>query len=138
MGIPALVLDTSAAMALFLQEEEGYQIEETLKNLLNSNGQIFVPALFWYEVGNTLLSALNRKRITIEELRGMEIDLAELPIITDPLPDSAIRIRTREIAVSKKLTFYDAAYVELAQRLQLPLKSFDKRILVSCHASNVG
>ena len=128
MSIPALVLDTSAAMALFLQEKEGNQIEEILKNLLSSNGQIFVPALFWYEVGNTLVSALNRKQITIEELRGIEIDLAELPIVTDPLPDPAVRIRIREIAVSKKLTFYDAAYVELAQRLQLTLKSFDKRI----------
>ena len=128
MGIPTLILDTSAAMALFLQEEEGCQIEETLKELIASNSQIIVTSLFWYEVGNTLVSALNRKRITIEELRGIEIDLAELPIATDPLPDSAVRIRIREIAVSKKLTFYDAAYVELAQRLQLPLKSFDRRI----------
>lgn len=131
MGIPAFVLDTSAAMALFLQEEEGYQIEESLKELISSNGQIIVPSLFWYEVGNTLVSALNRKRITIEELRGIEIDLAELPIVTDPLPDPAVRIRIRETALSKKLTFYDAAYVELALRLQLPLKSFDKRILAA-------
>ena len=131
MGIPAFVLDTSAAMALFLQEEEGYQIEESLKELISSNGQIIVPSLFWYEVGNTLVSAFNRKRITIEELRGIEIDLAELPIVTDPLPDPAVRIRVRETAVSKKLTFYDASYVELSQRLQLPLKSFDKRMLAA-------
>ena len=131
MSIPALVLDTSAAMALFLQEEEGYQIEETLKELIASNGQIYVPSLFWYEVGNTLVRALNRKRLTIEELRGIEIDLSELPIVTDPLPDAAVRIRIREIAVSKKLTFYDAAYMELALRLQLPLKSFDKRMMAA-------
>jgi len=129
MGIPVLVLDTSGAMAFFLQEKEGTQIEDTIKELIASNGQIIVPSLFWYEVGNTLVTALNRKRITREELRGIEIDLAELPIVTDPLPDSAVRIRIREIAVSKKLTFYDAAYVELSQRLQLPLKSFDKRML---------
>lgn len=131
MDFPAFVLDTSAAMALFLQEEEGLQIEESLNELIASNGQIFVPTLFWYEVGNTLVSAKNRKRITIEELRGIEIDLAELPIVTDPLPDPATRIRIREIALSKKLTFYDAAYVELSFRLQLPLKSFDKKVISS-------
>ena len=131
MEIPALILDTSTAMALFLQEEEGCQIEETLKELIASNSQIIVTSLFWYEVGNTLVTALNRKRITIEELRGIEIDLAELPIVTDPLPDPAVRIRVRETAVSKKLTFYDASYVELSQRLQLPLESFDKRILAA-------
>jgi len=131
MDFPAFVLDASAAMALFLQEDEGIQIEEILNELISSNGQIFVPALFWYEVGNTLVSAKNRKRITIEELRGIEIDLAELPIITDPLPNSSTRIHIREIALSKKLTFYDAAYVELSFRLQLPLKSFDKKIIAS-------
>jgi len=56
-----LILDTSAAMALFLQEEEGCQIEETLKELIASNSQIIVTSLFWYEVGNTLVSAFNRK-----------------------------------------------------------------------------
>ena len=131
MGIPVLILDTSAAMALFLQEEEGLQIEKLLKELIGSNGQIFVPSLFWYEVGNTLVSALNKKRITIDELRAIESDLAELPVITDPLPNTVARIRIREIALSKKLTFYDAAYVELSQRLQLPLKSFDKKLLAA-------
>jgi len=129
MKIPVIVLDTSAAMALFLQEEEGFQIEEILNELISSNGQVFVPALFWYEVGNTLVSARNRKRITIEELRGIEIDLAELPIITDPLPATAALMRIREIALSKKLSFYDAAYVELSFRLQVPLKSFDKKVI---------
>ncbi|MDA3938032.1 MAG: type II toxin-antitoxin system VapC family toxin [Spirochaetia bacterium] len=134
MSIPALVLDTSAAMALFLQEDEGSQIEEILKDILASNGQIIVPSLFWYEVGNTMVSALNRKRIIVEDIRGIEIDLAALPIATDPLPDITTRIHIREIATDKNLSYYDAAYVELALRLQLPLKSFDKRVLAAMDA----
>ncbi len=128
MSFPGIILDTSAAMALFLQEEQGIQIEEIIDNIINANGQIFVPSLFWFEVGNTLISAFNRKRITLEEIQGIEFDLSELPIVTDPLPTLPIRIRIREIANSKKLTYYDASYVELAKRLQLPLKSFDKKI----------
>jgi predicted nucleic acid-binding protein len=129
MEIPALILDTSSIMALFLQEKEGKQIEKVLAELITANGQIFVPSLFWYETGNTLVTASHKNRITIEELRGIEIDLAELPIVTDPIPDMAIRIRIRETAISKNLSYYDAAYVELASRLQMPLHSFDKRIL---------
>ena len=128
MSFPGIILDTSAAMALFLQEEQGIQIEEIIDNIINANGQIFVPSLFWFEVGNTLISAFNRKRITLEEIQGIEFDLSELPIVTDPLPNIAIRIRIREIAISKKLTYYDASYIELAKRLQLPLKSFDKKL----------
>jgi len=131
MVIPAFVLDTSAAMALFLQEKEGLLVEADLKEIINSNGQIFVPPLFWFEVGNTLVSAFNRKRITMEEIYGIEFDMSELPIVTDPVPDTAIRSRIREIAIRKNLTFYDASYVELSQRLQIPLKSFDKKVLAA-------
>ncbi len=131
MGIHALVLDTSAAMALFLQEETGEQIEKILAELIAGNGQIFVPSLFWYEVGNTLVTALNRNRISIDELQGIETDIVDLPIATDPIPDSAARIRIREIAASNKLSYSDAAYVELSKRLQLPLQSFGKNVLAA-------
>ncbi len=128
-GETALVLDTSAAMALFLQETEGAQVEKELEYLIGGNGQVFVPSLFWYETGNTLVTALNRKRITMGDIRGIEADLAALPIVTDPLPDGVVRQRIRELAIEKKLTFYDAAYVELAERLRIPLLSFDKQIM---------
>ncbi len=131
MDIQALVMDTSAVMALFLQEEAGEQIEKLLEGLIANNGQIFVPSLFWYEVGNTLVTALNRKRISKDELQGIEIDLADLPITTAPALDSAARIRIREIAFSNNLSYYDAAYVELSKRLRFPLQSFDKKVLAA-------
>ncbi len=125
----ALILDTSAAMALFLQEEQGVQAEKEIRSLLAVNGQIFVPSLFWYEVGNTLLIAKRKKRIDSDELLGIEYDLTQLPIVTDQTPDAAIRSRIREIAQNSDLTFYDASYVELSRRLNVPLLSFDKQII---------
>jgi predicted nucleic acid-binding protein len=124
-----LILDTSAAMALFLQEAPGVQVEEKIRSLLAVNGQIFVPSLFWYEVGNTLATAKRKKRIDSDELLGIEYDLAQLPIATDQIPDAAIRSRIREIAQNSDLTFHDASYVELSRRLNVPLLSFDKQII---------
>jgi predicted nucleic acid-binding protein len=125
----ALILDTSAAMALFLQEEQGVQVEKKIRSLLAVNGQIFVPSLFWYEVGNTLVTAKRKKRIDSDELLGIEYDLTQLPTVTDQTPDAAIRSRIREIAQNSDLTFYDASYVELSRRLNVPLLSFDKQII---------
>jgi predicted nucleic acid-binding protein len=125
----ALILDTSAAMALFLQVEQGVQVEKKIRSLLAVNGQIFVPSLFWYEVGNTLVTAKRKKRIDSDELLGIEYDLTQLPIVTDQTPDAAIRSRIREIAQNSDLTFYDASYVELSRRLNVPLLSFDKQII---------
>ena len=124
-----MVLDTSSIMAIFFQEDEGKLVEKDLRTLIEKNGQIFVPSLFWYETGNTLITAVKSKRITKDELRGIETDLADLPIVTDPLPDAAVRQRIRDVALDKSLTYYDASYVELAMRLQLPLKSFDRKII---------
>ena len=125
----ALVLDISAVMALFLQEEKGRRIEQELNALIGGNGQIFVPSLFWYEVGNTLVTAFSGGRITMDEIRGIETDLADLPIVTDSLPDAEVRHRIRELALEKHLTYYDASYVELAMRLCIPLRSFNKRVI---------
>ena len=129
MDFPAFVLDTSAAMALVLQDEEGARIEKEIDDLLSGNGQIFVPSLFWYEVGNTLTTAFRMQRISLEQLRGIEADISELPISTDSLPDLAVRMRIREIAVNRGLTYYDASYIELAGRYRVRLLSFDEKLL---------
>ena len=49
--------------------------------------------------------------------------LAELPILVDNEGDGRELI---EIARRNKLTAYDASYIELAQRLKLPLATLDK------------
>lgn len=125
----AAVVDTSAIMAIFLSEEVGEAIEEKIREIFSVNGQLFVPPLFWYETGNTLVTAMNKNRITIDDLRGIESDMAELPIVTEPIPTAEKRIRIREIAVENSLSFYDAAYLELSKRLDFPLLSLDKRLI---------
>lgn len=128
MDLSACIMDTSAIMALFLHEEHGDEIEQKIYSILSNNGQIFVPSLFWYEVGNTISTAFRRDRLTLDDVQGIEYDISELPIVTDTIPDAAIRVRIREIALEHKLSLYDAAYIELSRRLQIELISLDKQI----------
>ena len=79
-------------------------------------------------VGNTLVTAFSRGRITMDQIHGIETNLADLPIVTDPLPTEEVRHRIRELAIDRRLTYCDASYIELAKRLRLPLRSFDKRV----------
>ena len=125
----AAVIDTSAVMAVFLSEDYAENIEEKIQEILTANGQLFVPPLFWYETGNTLVTAMKRNRITIDELRGIESDMTELPFSTEPIPAPEIRMHIREIAAEKSLSFYDAAYLELSKRLDLPLLSLDTKLI---------
>ena len=64
MAFALIVLDASAALALLLTEPEGAEVAELINNTTSSNGQIFIPGIFWYELGNGLFSAENADRIT--------------------------------------------------------------------------
>lgn len=127
--MPDWVFDCSAALALVMANEEGQEIETILRKLILAAGTVRVPALFWYEVCNSLVTAQRRKRISLTALREHEVDLAELPIIDEEPPDAFVRQRVREYAVMHDLSAYDAAYLELADRLGLPLKTYDKHLL---------
>ncbi len=64
MAFPLVVLDASAALALLLADEEGSEIAKVVENTINLNGQLFVPGIFWYELGNGMLSADTAMRAT--------------------------------------------------------------------------
>ena len=124
-----LVLDTSAALALLLAENEGTEVEKILHDTISINGQIFVPGLFWYELGNALLMAERKNQIDRQSNITAVSSFARLPIVTHQESDFAIRNRIMGLARQTGLTYYDASYLELAVRYVSPLKSFDTHIV---------
>lgn len=133
-SLPVAVIDTSYFFSAVLADFHDGKSQEAaafLDELISKNGQIIVPQLFWFEVGNVLANAARPKRdgsparITRVQLAALEQSLSALPIYTDPQPNSEIRLRIRDIALSENLTYYDAAYLELARRDNVPLKTWD-------------
>ena len=124
-----IVLDASAALALLLAEDEGTEVEQILNDTISINGQIFVPGLFWYELGNALLMAERKNRIDRPSITTAMSSFARLPIVTHQESDFAIRNRIMGLARETGLTYYDAGYLELAVRYEAPLKSFDAHIV---------
>lgn len=137
---PVAVVDTSfmvAAIFSAFSEDENKTAVSFLEDLIQNNGQIYVPQLFWFEFYNVLVTASRPKkdggapRLTSEEIQMIETILSDYPIYTEPQPDLVTRMRIREIAEKNNLSFYDAAYYELALRTDVPLKTFDKALLVA-------
>ena len=113
------VLDASVAIAWCFEDESTPAASALLDRLRTAPGH--VPALWALEMGNILLGAEKRKRITrARTVEFLEI-LGELDIRVDPdLPGRAFR-DVLPLARERRLTTYDAAYLELAMRLGLPL-----------------
>jgi predicted nucleic acid-binding protein len=89
-----------------------------------STKRAVVPILWFYEVGNGLLMACRRRRITVDQIDGFLTRLKALLI--DAAQQTPIEVLDLPaIAHRHTLTNYDAAYLALALRLNLPLATTD-------------
>ncbi|MBQ1628156.1 MAG: type II toxin-antitoxin system VapC family toxin [Treponema sp.] len=133
---PCFVADTSFMAAYLLNGLCADELKDCIKDVeyvLQNNGQFYVPALFWYEIENVLLVKTRKTRdgqakITKTDAMDILYDLQCLPIYTDPLPDGEIRQRIFDLAEEHNLSYYDASYLELAHRYNLPLKTYDEAL----------
>lgn len=83
-----------------------------------------VPSLWTYEIGHVLLKA-ERNRETASDAEEAIGALLRLPIIHDAAQSPTwVRI-WQQLARSVKLSFYNAAFLDLALTRALPLATFD-------------
>jgi predicted nucleic acid-binding protein len=122
----SLVLDSSAALAWIYGDETTEPIRR-LFDLVADEGAV-VPALWRLEVANSLTVAVRRGRIDSSFRRAALGDLEVLDITTDQRTDSSAWSETLNLADRFRLTVYDAAYLELAQRRGLPLAPLDDEL----------
>ena len=78
--------------------------------------------------GIRILAALRRKRITETELQSLLTDLRQLPDEIDRETDSMVWEGSFYLAKQFGLTVYDATYLELAVRKELPIATLDKAL----------
>lgn len=118
------VLDCSVSMAwIFDDEDDAYAA--SVRDRLKSEAAI-VPAIWPLEVGNALLVAERRRRISrAESLRFSRI-LGALPIDINVTPSLQDTEALCELARDVGLSVYDATYLELAATHGLPLATLDK------------
>lgn len=130
-----LVLDASLTLQWFLEDESGRDYGLGVLASLSSK-HAAVPILWFYEVGNGLLMAHRRKRITFDQIDGFLTRLKALPIdAAQQVPGEILELPA--LAQKHSLTNYDAAYLALAMRLSLPLATTDADLRKAAAAAGV-
>jgi predicted nucleic acid-binding protein len=126
------VVDASVAAAWYLPDERAPASTALLERLRTE--WAIVPGLFWFEIRNILVVNERRARITEEATGGALEDLGRLPIHSDaePVWRSVLGLARRH-----RLTVYDAAYLELAVRLGLPLATLDRALVTAAKGERV-
>lgn len=123
-----IVVDASFAGAWVLPDEGSSLAQKLLKRALSSEVELCVPRLWIYEVSNLLISAERRKRITEDQLGEAHELIDAVPRTTFDHEPLLARERISNFARKFRLSAYDAAYVELADRLQCALATLDKNL----------
>lgn len=117
------VLDASITLSWCFEDESTESSARILDHLERSTA--FVPSIWNLEVGNILVNAGRKKRITKAKIAEFIELLEELNIQIDHETSARGFHEILALATEEKITTYDAAYLELAMRLGLPLATKD-------------
>jgi predicted nucleic acid-binding protein len=131
----SFVLDSSVAMT-WCFEDEATPVADALLGRLTNDGA-HAPSLWPLEVLNVLIMAERRGRVTTQTRHERITFLQSLPVILDMQTAEQAWLTTNRLAELYRLTLYDAAYLELAQRLELPLATLDANLRAAASALGV-
>ena len=129
----SVVIDASILAAWFLDEKRDLRVEAAFD--MAARDETRAPNLLYYEIRNALLMGERRNHITEAMSAAFLRDLALLPIRLDP-PGGDTSLMA--LARARKLTVYDAAYLELAKRERLPLATLDRALEKAAIAEGVA
>ena len=135
-----IVVDCSVLIASLLPDEIEEQAQLIMVDLQRGVTLAVVPSLFYQEISNALLMAYRRKRINQDILSQYLDVVAMLPVTVDTA--AATQGNTMKVvcqlAEKHGLTTYDASYLELAIRLDLPLVTLDSDLYNAAVAVDVA
>jgi predicted nucleic acid-binding protein len=126
------VLDASIVAAWALADESS-PIAELADSCLDTDTAL-VPRIWWYEIRNLLIINERRNRITAPDSASFLQNLAGYPIEISQMEDEQAVFR---IARHFRLSFYDAAYLELAQRNGMRLATLDRSLRSAAQSGGI-
>ncbi len=129
----AFVLDASITACWAFQDEGSADAGLAFQRMRAE--EAVVPSLWWFEVRNILVVNERRKRITESDTAAFLFNLFRLRVRVDSTPDEGAVLR---LARTRRLSVYDAAYLELAQREKLPLATLDADLRRAAAGEGVG
>jgi predicted nucleic acid-binding protein len=123
MTAARFVIDNSVVMSWCFEEESDAYSEGVLDSL--ADGEAFVPGIWPLELGNVLLVAERKKRLSeASVVRFLEL-ISSLPLSVEQ--ESPQRILSEIVSLARQLgvSTYDASYLDLAMRMELPISTLD-------------
>ncbi len=131
----SFVLDSSVALAWILPDEANPTLDHLCDRLTTEIAH--VPPVWPLEIGNVLLVAVKRGRLTAKDVSHLVAELCALPLEIDSTCTERALEKTLSLAKKYNITTYDASYLELAKRRDLPLATLDTKLRQACLSAKI-
>ncbi len=128
------VLDNSVVCGWLLEDQATPYTDAVADRLLEDRA--IAPPLLRLEYANVLRSACRRGRLIAQQAQEAIQQLSRIPLEIDrETPDAS---QLLALSLRYDLTSYDAAYLELALRRQLPIATQDTALADAARTAGVG
>ena len=127
------VLDASIAACWAFEDENHPAAALALERIRTD--EVLVPGIWWFEVRNTLIVNERRGRLSQADTAIFLRGLSRLGVTIDRTPEESAVLA---LARTHRLSFYDASYLELAQREGLPLVTLDHDLRKAARAAGTA
>lgn len=128
------VLDNSVVAGWFLENQATPYTAAVAQRLRDDRAH--APAIWALEFTNVLRTACVRQRLDVQRAQAVVAQIGALPIEVDRQP--LARSEMLALALRFGVSTYDAAYLELALRLQCPVATQDEAMRLAALAAGVG
>lgn len=122
-----IVLDNSIIVAWCFEDEVSEYADRVMEAARDCI--LLVPAIWPLEIANTLLVSERRNRIGPDQRDRIIKDLDALPIKVEQESRERVLGEILPLARKHQLSTYDASYLDLALRHELPLATQDKALI---------
>ncbi len=116
-------------MSWVIEEEQSPVTLKHFHALTRGEIQALVPALWCDEIANVLLTVERASKLTASTAETWIDYFLALPLIIHPASMELSLTEIRPLAQAHGLSAYDASYLHLAIREQVPLATLDRQLI---------
>lgn len=123
------VVDASVGVKWFLpagNEPFASEAQRLLDSYMDNHVRLFVPDLFWAEVGSVLWKAVTRGRITAQDAKSALDGMLALRLPSTPIFD--LIATAWPLALTHNRSVYDSLYVAAAMQAKAELVTADEKL----------
>lgn len=131
------VFDTSFILPLVVPDEKNPKVDGAY-DTIRQEDEKHTPHLVWYEIANVFMNMIRRKRFVYEEFSHFFTLIKVFQLKTDFESGINYSQKLLRLCSEYKLTSYDAAYLELAERKNAVLCTLDEGLISAAKKHGVS